>query len=203
MQRFTRLSPPERFVSSPQKQCLSPEQVAWDLRCDGAMKLGSFSTHASLGVAGLAVAAISFAVLNQQGLVLYNPSASLEPGFYVRAETTAQRGAVVTIPVYAVDLAYVEAGHVKAAGDRFLKRVAAMEGDRVCSGNGRITINDSEAAQVFETDSAGIALPSWSGCITLKGGETFLLGDDAGSFDGRYWGVTSAADIEATWRRFP
>lgn len=92
---------------------------------------------------------------------------------------------------------------MKAAGDRFLKRVAAMEGDRVCSGNGRITINDAEAAQMFETDSAGITLPSWSGCITLKGGEVFLLGDDAGSFDGRYWGVTSAADIETTWRRFP
>lgn len=167
------------------------------------MKSGSFSTQASLGVAGLAVAALSFTVLNQQGLVLYNPSASLEPGFYVRADLEAERGAVVTIPVGAIDLAYVEAGHVKAAGDRFLKRVAAMEGDRVCSGNGRITINDAEAAKVLETDSAGIALPAWSGCVTLKGGEVFLLGDDAGSFDGRYWGVTSAADIEATWRRFP
>jgi hypothetical protein len=41
--------------------------------------------------------------------------------------------------VGAVDLAYVEDGLVKASGDRFLKRVAAIEGDRVCSGNGRIT----------------------------------------------------------------
>jgi type IV secretory pathway protease TraF len=100
-------------------------------------------------------------------------------------------------------LAYVREGHVRAAGDRFLKRIAAIGGDRVCSGDGRITINDAEAAQVFETDPAGMALPSWSGCITLKGGEVFLLGDAAGSFDGRYWGVTSAATIEATWRRFP
>ena len=53
------------------------------------MKSGSLSTQASLGVAGLSVAALSFAVLNQQGLVLYNPSASLDPGFYVRAETSA------------------------------------------------------------------------------------------------------------------
>jgi type IV secretory pathway protease TraF len=167
------------------------------------MKRPTLSVRASLGWAALAALGLAAASLNTSDLVLYNPSASLEPGFYVRADLEAERGAVVTIPVGAVDLAYVEAGHVKAAGDRFLNRVAAMEGDRVCSGNGRITINDAEAAQVFETDSAGIALPSWSGCVTLKGGEVFLLGDDAGSFDGRYWGVTSAADIEATWRRFP
>ncbi len=167
------------------------------------MKSGSFSTHASIGVAGLAVAALSFAVLNQQGLVLYNPSSSLEPGFYVRAETNAQRGTVVTIPVYAVDLAYVDAGHVKAAGDRFLKRITAVGGDRVCSENGQITINHVYVATPFPSDSAGVALPQWSGCMTLGDGEVFLLGDDPMSFDGRYWGVTSVADIEGTWRKFP
>jgi type IV secretory pathway protease TraF len=167
------------------------------------MKFGSLSSQASLGVAGLAVAALSFAVLNQQGLVLYNPSASLEPGFYVRAETIAQRGAVVTIPADGVDLAYVEAGHVKASGDRFLKRVAAVSGDRVCSEAGRIIINDVHVATTFQSDSAGVALPQWSGCVTLGHGAVFLLGDDEMSFDGRYWGVTSAANIEATWRKFP
>lgn len=167
------------------------------------MKSGSLSTNTSLGVAGLAVAALSFAVLNQQGLVLYNPSASLEPGFYVRAELNAERGAVVTIPVRAVDLDYVEAGRVKAAGDRFLKRIAAVGGDRVCSENGQILINDVHVATASRSDSAGVALPQWSDCVTLGDGEVFLLGDDEMSFDGRYWGVTSAANIEATWRKFP
>lgn len=167
------------------------------------MKSGSFSTHASLGVAGLAVASLSFAVLNQQGLVLYNPSSSLERGFYVRAETSGQRGAVVTIPVRAVDLDYVEASHVGAAGDRFLKRIAAVDGDRVCSETGQITINHVYVATAFQSDSAGVALPQWSGCVTLGDGEVFLLGDDEMSFDGRYWGVTSAANIESTWRKFP
>ncbi len=167
------------------------------------MKSGSLSTHASLGVAGLAVAALSFAVLNQQGVVLYNPSSSLEPGLYVRTETSAQRGAVVTIPVRAVDHDYVEAGYVNAAGDRFLKRIAAVNGDRVCSENGQILINDVHVATSSRSDSAGVALPQWSGCVTLGAGEIFLLGDDEMSFDGRYWGVISAANIEATWRKFP
>ncbi|HRJ02687.1 MAG TPA: S26 family signal peptidase [Hyphomonas sp.] len=167
------------------------------------MKSGSLSTQASLGVAGLAVAALSFAVLNQQGLVLYNPSSSLEPGFYVRADANAERGTVVTISVRAVDLDYVEAGRVKAAGDRFLKRIAAVGGDRVCSENGQILINDVHVATASRLDSAGVALPQWSGCATLGNGEVFLLGDDEMSFDGRYWGVTSAANIEGTWRKFP
>lgn len=177
--------------------------MARDLRGSGAKKRPTLSECASLGWTALAVAGLAAASLNTSDLVLYNPSASLEPGIYVGADLDVERSVVVTIPVGAVDLAYVEDGHVKVSGDRFLKRVAAMEGDRVCSGNGRIKINDAEAAQVFKTDSAGIALPSWSGCITLKSGEISLLGDDAGSFDARYWGVTSAADIEATWRRFP
>ena len=58
--------------------------MARDLRRSCAMKLPSLSTRASLGVAGLTVAALFFAALNRLDLVLYNPSASLEPGFYLR-----------------------------------------------------------------------------------------------------------------------
>ncbi len=167
------------------------------------MKRPTLSVRASLGWAALAALGLAAASLNTSDLVLYNPSASLEPGFYVRADLEAERGAVVTIPVGAVDLAYVEAGHVKAAGDRFLKRIAAVSGDRVCSENGQILINDVHVATASRSDSKGAALPQWSGCVALGEGEVFLLGDDEMSFDGRFWGVTSAADIEATWRRFP
>lgn len=177
--------------------------MAQDLRVGTQMSAPTLSSRAKTLILAGVLAGIGLAVLQPQDLVLYNPSPSIAPGFYIRADQSVERGVVVTIPVHASGLGYVREGHVKAAGDRFLKRVAAMEGDRVCAGNGRITINKAEAAKVLETDSAGIALPSWSGCITLRGGEVFLLGDDAGSFDGRYWGVTSAADIEATWRRFP
>ncbi len=177
--------------------------MARDLRRTRAMRPRLFSTRASLGVAGLAVAALGFAALISHGLVLYNPSASLKPGFYVRGDGQVERGTVVTIPVHAVDLAYVDEGHMKAAGDRLLKRIAAIGGDRVCSTQGQILFNDVRVAAVSEMDSAGIALPQWSGCVILRDGEVFLLGDDALSFDGRYWGVTSVADIEGTWRKVP
>ena len=177
--------------------------MAQDLRIGAAMPAPTLSSRAKVLVLTCVLAGTGLAVLRPRDLILYNPTASLEQGFYIRAGQPVERGVVVTVPVRTFRLAYVREGYVRAAGDRFLKRVAAIGGDRVCSGKGWITINDAEVAQVFETDSAGITLPSWSGCITLKGGEVFLLGDDAGSFDGRYWGVTSAADIEATWRRFP
>ena len=177
--------------------------MAQDLRIGAAMPAPTLSSRAKVLVLACVLAGTGLAVLRPRDLILYNPTASLEQGFYIRAGQPVERGVVVTVPVHTSRLAYVREGHVRAAGDRFLKRVAAIGGDRVCSGDGRITINDAEAAQVFETDPAGMALPSWSGCITLKGGEVFLLGDDAGSFDGRYWGVTSAADIDGTWRRFP
>jgi type IV secretory pathway protease TraF len=177
--------------------------MARDLPRPEAMTLRSFSSRASLGAAAIAVAALSFAAFGKQDMVLYNPSASLQPGFYVRVDRQLERSIVVTVPAPAIDLAYVEAGHVKAAGDRFLKRVAALEGDRVCSGNGQIMINGVPVAAVSHMDSAGVALPHWSGCKTLEDGEVFLLGDDPMSFDGRYWGVTSVVDIEGTWRKFP
>ena len=177
--------------------------MAQDLRTHAAMPAPTLSSRAKVLVLACVLVGIGLAVLRPRDLILYNPTGSLEQGFYIRAGQPVERGVVVTVPVHTSRLAYVREGHVRAAGDRFLKRIAAIGGDRVCSGDGRITINDAEAAQVLETDSAGITLPSWSGCVTLKGGEVFLLGDAAGSFDGRYWGVTSAADIEGTWRRFP
>jgi len=167
------------------------------------MPAPKLSSRAKALVLAGVLAGIGIAVLQPQDLVLYNPSPSITPGFYIRAHRPLERGVVVTIPVYPSRIGYVREGHVKAAGDRFLKRVAATEGDRVCSDEGLITINGAKAAKVFETTPAGIALPSWSGCITLKGTEVFLLGDHEGSFDGRYWGVTSITDIEGTWRRFP
>gem|GEM_PF-4229086 len=42
-------------------------------------------------------------------------------------------------------------------------------------------------------DSHGLPLPSWQGYVTPDDGQVFLLGDTAGSYDGRYLGVTLKA----------
>jgi type IV secretory pathway protease TraF len=38
-------------------------------------------------------------------------------------------------------------------------------------------------------------LPSWQGCTSLNEGQVFLLGDTAGSYDGRYFGVTGTREV--------
>ena len=85
----------------------------------------TFSLRASLALAGLALTAMSVAALTQFELVLYNPTRSLPQGIYIRVDQPVERGVVVTIPVHASRLEYVREGHVKAAGDRFLKRLAS------------------------------------------------------------------------------
>lgn len=72
-----------------------------------------------------------------------------------------------------------------------MKRVAASEGDSVCRTGQQVTINGVASV----TARSNKELPSWSGCIHLKAGNVFLLGDSEKSFDGRYFGITEADDI--------
>lgn len=143
---------------------------------------------------------IGLAVLRPQERVLYNPSDSLPKGFYVRESSEPAVGSIVAIRAVDAAPAYAAARNFTGPGHRFLKRIAAMEGDTVCAEGGTIRINDVPVAERAEADPAGAPLPSWSGCVTLEGGEVFLLGDHPGSFDGRHWGISKQADITGPWR---
>lgn len=143
---------------------------------------------------------IGLAVFRPQELVLYNPSESLPQGFYIRTEGDLVPGAIVTIQSIDAAPEYAARRNFTDAGDRFLKRIAAVEGDTVCAEGSDIRINEVLVTQRTETDPAGDPLPSWNGCETLEMGEVFLLGDHPGSFDGRYWGISKLADITGPWR---
>jgi type IV secretory pathway protease TraF len=80
-------------------------------------------------------------------------------------------------------------------GVPLVKRVAAAAGDRVCAAGDAIHVNGRLAARRRRADTAGRPLPAWRGCRRLGRGESFLLGTAAGSFDGRYFGVTTSAAI--------
>ena len=143
---------------------------------------------------------IGLAVFRPQELVLYNPSESLPKGFYVRSEGEVVLGAIVTIRSVHAAPEYSARRKFTDAGDRFLKRIAAVEGDTVCAEGSDIRINEVLVAQRAEADPSGDPLPSWNGCVILQGGEVFLLGDHPGSFDGRYWGISQRADLTGPWR---
>ena len=84
---------------------------------------------------------------------------------------------------------------ILANGKLLIKRVAGRAGDRVCRHGADVSINDEPAAKARDVDSQGVQLGSWQGCVTLDDAQVFLLGDTPGSYDGRYFGVTSRADI--------
>ena len=146
------------------------------------------------------ISGIGLAVLRPQERILYNPSDSIPKGFYVRDRSEPAVGSIVAIRAADAAPAYAATRDFTGARHRFLKRIAAMDGDTVCAEGSTIRINDMPVAERAETDPAGDPLPSWSGCVTLAGGEVFLLGDHPDSFDGRYWGISQRDDLTGPWR---
>ena len=174
--------------------------MAQDLRSGEAMPAPQLSSRAKTLLLAAVLAGTGLAVLRPQDLILYNPSDSVASGFYVRDRSQPVRGSIVTIR--SVDAApdYAATRNFTDAGDRFLKRIAAMEGDTVCAEGSAVSVNGQIFAERGQVDADGNPLPSWSGCVMLDAGEVFLLGDHPGSFDGRYWGVSDLVELGGPWR---
>ncbi len=132
--------------------------------------------------------------------VIYNRSASVPIGFYVRSDRPLELGALVTVAAAEVAPAYAQIRAYDDPSDRFIKRVAAMAGDHVCAQGDKVVVRGERVLQRAVQDRYGAALPSWSECRALRDGEILLAGDSQDSFDGRYWGPISINSIEQVWR---
>ena len=148
---------------------------------------------AVVGAAAVVLLAIPVAASSAQFVWNLSPSA---PGGLYRIErgnwTVGDRVAVLPPKDLAIDLA---ARGVLPNGKLLIKRVVAAVGDSVCRVDHTVFVNDEAVAQTRSNDSTGEPLPSWQGCTSLNEGQVFLLGDTAGSYDGRYFGVTRASEI--------
>ena len=76
-----------------------------------------------------------------------------------------------------------------------VKRVAALAGDRVCAIGPTIQVGGKTIAHRLAVDGKRRAMPWWQGCRTLGTGEYLLLMDAPASFDGRYFGISRAAQL--------
>lgn len=150
-----------------------------------------------LGLAALAAGAMT---AHPSPLLIYNPSPSIPVGFYSRAAGHPRLGDFVIVHAATAAPLYVEARDFTDRTDRFIKRIAAVSGQRICAQGETVSIDGARAVHRQPRDATGGALPSWSGCITLAQDEVFLLGDSADSFDGRYWGPIHLSDIDGPWR---
>lgn len=130
--------------------------------------------------------------------VLLNSSASVPRGFYTRVDRPVTSGMFVTVRAVDVAPGYAESRDFTDAGDRFIKRVVAITGERVCA-DGSVVMVGALRLERATHDSGGRALPTWSGCRVLDRDEVFLLGDTPDSFDSRYFGVVDLEEIEGVW----
>lgn len=133
-------------------------------------------------------------------LVIYNGSQSVPTGFYLRRPDPITMGAFVTLRAADASAAYAHERGFDGAEDRFIKRVAAGAGARICASGDRVILGDGRELIRLERDAAGRRLPAWSGCRTLGADEVFLLGDTPDSFDSRYWGPVRRDRIDGVWR---
>jgi conjugative transfer signal peptidase TraF len=145
----------------------------------------------AIGIACLATTIM----LPPRPLLVWNASASAPMGLYRVGATDLAPGDMVIarLPDGVRDLAARR--HYLPANVPLVKRVAAAPGDRVCALGEEISVNGRRIAGRFAQDARGRPMPWWRGCVTLRRGALFLLMDHPGSFDGRYFGPTSAHDI--------
>jgi type IV secretory pathway protease TraF len=121
--------------------------------------------------------------------LIYNASSSASVGWYVVRP-------VHSLPVGARVLLWLPPGARRLADERqylpssvpALKRIAAAAGDRVCEKAGIVSINERVVVRAKPSDPAGGRLFAWYGCKTLLAAELFVLNENEGSFDSRYFG---------------
>ena len=146
-------------------------------------------------IATLGVAALALPVAAGSAQFVWNATASAPAGLYrIDRERWRLGDRVAVLPADTL-AAELDRRGVLPRGKLLIKRVVAVGGDSVCRRDGTVLVNDEILAQAKSNDSTGEPLPSWQGCTSLNEGQVFLLGDTAGSYDGRYFGVTRASEI--------
>jgi conjugative transfer signal peptidase TraF len=146
---------------------------------------------------GILVGALTVSIIfPTRPLLVWNVSESAPIGLYaIGARDQIVKGdmALARMPerwrLFAARRRYIP------ANVSLVKRVAAEPGDTVCALGQEIFVNGHWIAARRETDGHGRPMPWWTGCVTLRDGALFLLMDSPDSFDGRYFGSTSRADI--------
>ncbi len=128
--------------------------------------------------------------------LIYNASASAPIGFYrITPASGLKRGAFAVVPTPPGFRMMAAKRHYLPRNVPLIKRIVALAGDEVCRHGEAILVNQVPVATALKRDSQGRLLPVWRGCITLNKDQFFALMDRLDSFDGRYFGPLSTADI--------
>jgi len=144
-----------------------------------------------LVVSAIAVAMLVVSLTSSSARLVWNFTPSIPTGLYSIEDRAWRRDDRVALKPSGHVQELLRTLGVLKEGRLLMKRVAAGEGDEVCRTGLQVTLNGEATVHAQQ----GQQLPFWSGCRVLKAGEVFLLGETDNSFDGRYFGITSATDI--------
>lgn len=148
-----------------------------------------------VALAAVAIATLCVPVSAMSARLVWNLTPSAPPGIYSIDHAVWRVGDRVAIRPSAVLARDLENRGVLPRGKLLIKRVAAGKGDTVCRYGAEVTVNGAWAATARTELNSGKLLPTWRGCRTLGHADVFLLGDTNDSYDGRYFGLTSAHEI--------
>jgi type IV secretory pathway protease TraF len=151
-----------------------------------------------------AVAIVAIVWPHKPGVaILYNDSASVPLGFWIKTTDTVRVGAVIGFRPPLVAMPYVTA-HMPAyvTAKLILKYVAAVAGDQICrTADGMFSVNGHNLGRAVSEDRLGNRLPVWQGCETLASGDVAVFSDHIpDSFDSRFYAAIPAADIIGVYR---
>lgn len=126
-----------------------------------------------------------------------NITASLPCGVYLlRPYTAPRRGSVVSLDLPPSIRDLVATRRYLPPGTRLVKRIVAVEGDRVCTDGKRYVINGALLSGIADADAADLPLPPpYRFCGVVPGGVAFIAGAGASSLDSRYFGPVPLADL--------
>lgn len=129
--------------------------------------------------------------------LVYNASDSAPRGWYLvvpAAHFRVGEYVVARLPNDTSTLA-AKRGYL-ARSVPILKRVAALNGQRVCIRNAIVYVDGAAVARTRDVDGKGRPLTPWQHCEVLGVDELFLLNvTNPGSFDSRYFGPLDASFV--------
>lgn len=131
---------------------------------------------------------------------VYNPSASVAPGWYhierMERADSLHVGTTVLVRLPADVAALAAQRGYLPGGVPILKRVGALAPQSVCVHEQTVRIDDAVVAGVRLQDGMVRPLQAWGQCRALVEGEIFLLSDThPASFDSRYFGPVPVSAV--------
>lgn len=142
-------------------------------------------------------ALMSTLAIKRDPLLVWNASASAPIGLYAVQPLgkLVVTDLVVARPPESLASWLAERGYLPKDAP-LIKRVAGLEGQKICRDGFSVTIDGIVMAEAQERDHVGRTLAQWRGCFTLRPGQIFLLNWGApASLDGRYFGALPVSAV--------